>query len=529
MAALVACAWLGSVSSLALGAERDQAPGAAFVQEAAAGSVSPSNPQSGGWPSQAPKLIQERCSKCHGVPDPSMLARDQWTTAMEHMKTVMLDKAAVEYPAIEMQTILAYYRTHSPQRLPMLPADPHGSPIAFRAESIGEPPPGDTELGGGRPTISNVNIVDLDRDGRNDVLVSDAIGGRLSWIHGGDGGWEETLLAEVTAPARATPVDFDGDGDLDIVVAALGSLFPTNDKTGYVLLLTNDGHQAFSPRVLAGELGRVADVQPADFDGDGDVDFSVAAFGHIQTGAVGWLEQREGGRFDLHLLLETPGGIHVPVVDLDADGSPDFLALVAQNTEQVVAFLNDGRGHFRQELVYDAGTPLYGSSGIDVADMDGDGDLDVLYTNGDSFDLVGKAAAAHVLLRPYHGLRWIENLGSLEFAPHLIWNFYGAFAPSAGDLDGDGDMDALAVSMFNDWGDPGRQSIFWFENDGRQGFTPHGIANAPTHLVTADLGDLDGDGRLDAVTGGMHVVGPFDRVGRVTFWHNQGKGSDGSR
>jgi hypothetical protein len=489
----------------------------------AAGVVVAAEPAESGWqPSDAPELVRLRCVTCHAVPDPSMLARDQWTSAMESMKAVMKEQAAVEYPAAEMQAILIYYRTHSPLRLTPLPPDPVGSPLGFAARPIGEPAAAEAAAQGGGPTISNLQVTDLDQDGRNDVLVSDALGGKLSWIHRGGDGWEERVLAEVAAPARATAFDFDGDGDLDIVVAALGSLFPTNETSGSVVLLLNDGKLGFTPRVLADGLGRVADVQPADFDGDGDIDFSVAAFGHITTGLIGWLEQQEDGTFELHTLLETPGGIHVPAADLDGDGDTDVVALVAQGSERIVAFLNDGRGGFQQHPVYEAGTPLMGSSGIALADMDGDGDLDILYTNGDSFDLVGQQVHSQALLRPYHGLRWIENLGSLEFAVHPIWSFYGAFSPVAADLDGDGDMDAMAASMFNDWGDPARQSLFWFENDGNQRFTPHGVANAPTHLVTVDVGDLDGDGRPDAVTGGMHVLGPFDRVGRVTLWHNLG-------
>jgi hypothetical protein len=49
-------------------------------------------------------------------------------------------------------------------------------------------------------------------------------------------------------------------------------------------------------------------------------------------------------------------------------------------------------------------------------------------------------------------------------------------------------------------------------------FTPHGIATAPTHLLTVAVGDLDGDSRPDAVTGGMHISRPYDRIGRITAW-----------
>ena len=63
------------------------------------------------------------------------------------------------------------------------------------------------------------------------------------------------------------------------------------------------------------------------------------------------------------------------------------------------------------------------------------------------------------------------------------------------------------------------------ENDGRQQFRTWQIDSAPTHRVTVAIGDLDGDGRNDIITGGLHVVGPFDRMGRLSAWFNTGKQS----
>jgi hypothetical protein len=50
------------------------------------------------------------------------------------------------------------------------------------------------------------------------------------------------------------------------------------------------------------------------------------------------------------------------------------------------------------------------------------------------------------------------------------------------------------------------------------GFTLHGIGSTPTHLMTLAAGDLDGDGRPDVATGGMHISRPYDRIGRITAW-----------
>ncbi len=469
-------------------------------------------------PESPDEFVAKRCgTSCHEMPDPTMLSKDQWSKAIELMKGVMMEFGGVEYPPQEMQRVLIYYRSRSLERLPKLPPDPGPSRIRFDPEAIGLAPSAQRP-----PTIANIEIVDLDRDGINDILLCDAETDQVNWIRHTDAGWRETEIARVAAPAHAALVDHNGDGHQDIVVASLGTLFPNNDPVGKVVLLINDGEGGFTPRTILEDVGRVADVQPADLDSDGDIDYAVAVFGHLK-GGIGWLRQEEGGSYTYSWLYELPGGIHVPIADVNLDGNLDIVGLVAQAREEVIAFLGDGQGGFTQEYIFQAGTPMYGSSGIQVVDLDRDGDADVLYTNGDSFDMVPQRVPAGFLLRPHHGVRWLENQGGMRFERHELLSLYGAFSAKAGDIDRDGDLDILTVSMFNDWTDPRRQSILWLENDGRERFSAHGLGSAPSHLVTAALGDLDGDGRVDAVTGGMHVIPPFDRIGRVTLWRNLGQ------
>ncbi len=143
---------------------------------------------------------------------------------------------------------------------------------------------------------------------------------------------------------------------------------------------------------LIEHIPRNADVQAADFDGDGDLDLVVASYGFRKVGGTLLLRERDDRlerRRSSSSTRSTRGRapIHVPVADLNGDGRPDFVALVAQQYEHVVAFLNRGPGRgFRQETIFRAITPVWGSSGIQLVDLDKDGDLDVLMTNGDTLD-----------------------------------------------------------------------------------------------------------------------------------------------
>jgi hypothetical protein len=117
-------------------------------------------------------------------------------------------------------------------------------------------------------------------------------------------------------------------------------------------------------------------------------------------------------------------------------------------------------------------------------------------------------------------VQWLENTGGLNFTFHRIGDFAGAYNARAADFDHDGDLDVIVCSSFNLWEQPTAQSLIWLENDGHMKFARRNIANAPSHLLALELADFNGDGELDAVTSGMHVYPPYDRLGRVTLWTN---------
>ena len=368
----------------------------------------------------------------------------------------------------------------------------------------------------GLPRICNVEITATGQTGSREVFVCDATQNAVIRMYQTSKGWqEEIILADVIAPAHCTPLDIDLDGDLDFVVAVLGNIEPDDGVIGRVVLLINEDG-TFHAKTILEDVRRVADVQAADFDNDGDVDLTVAVFGY-NRGQVLWLENNGQNHFAEHELLSAPGVINVPIADFDGDGDPDIAAIVSQDEEELWAFENMGDRHFKLRKLWFTSNFDLGSAGLIRTDLDQDGDIDLLLPAGDNLE------DSDPFPQPYHGCYWFENTGQWQFQVHRIANLGGTYAAAAGDLDGDNDTDVVLVSMANTWDEPDRASVVWLENDGRQNFRPWQVDSSPTHLVTVDIGDIDGDGRNDIVAGGLHIRGPYDRIGRVTAWLNRGK------
>jgi FG-GAP-like repeat len=469
------------------------------------------------------------CATCHALPAPDVLPRASWRGSITKMSLIRENKdvpgwgqgvaGAARLPD-DMEAAVRYYEESAPLALPSLEAWPPvetGGSLRFARHPLKYPGALSPE-----PAVANVRFADLEGDARLEVVISDMRQGVVLLGHPYEPDRALKVLAEIPNPDHAEVVDLDGDGVKDLLVADLGGFLPSDHDKGQAVWLRGVETGGFTTYAMGG-FPRVADVEAADFYGDGRLDLLVAGFGWRHTGGITLLRNRTVNyrqpSFERVKLDERPGAIHVVPVDLNRDGRMDFVALISQEHESVEAFINEGGGKFRRQVLYRAPHPNWGSSGLSVVDFDKDGDMDVLVTNGDMFD--------DDILKPYHGIRWLENQGGLRFVEHPLARLAGVHRALAVDLDGDGDLDVVA-SAFTPGAsssDPKLPSLVWLEQTKPGQFKRHTLETGHLTHATLDAADYDGDGDIDLVVGNFLEGKPADTWAEV--WENLRTGPKG--
>jgi quinoprotein glucose dehydrogenase len=467
--------------------------------------------------------VRAACGVCHTLPPPDILPRSAWRDEFVRMyflrenRLPPLGPGAMSRVALppDLEAVLPYYLSRAPERLPAPEAwpDPSESPIQFVRQGMTMPDMPAT------PAVSHVRLVDLDGDKRLDVLGTDMRQGLVFTGHPDKAGSALSVVASIPHPSHVTVTDVDKDGVLDLLVADLGTFFPEDHNKGAAIWLRGLGRGKYSAFWLDG-WPRIASIDAADFNGDGKVDLAVAAFGWRKTGSVAILENQSASAtnpsFTTHTIDKRTGSIDIIPVDLNHDGRMDFITLLAQEHETVVAYLNTGGFTFEQKVIYTAPHPNWGSSGIQAADLDGDGDLDVVLTHGDTFD--------DGLVKPYHGIQWLENTGGYPFVEHTLAQMPGVLPSRIADLDGDGDLDIAACALLaggSDVDEKALPALIWLEQTRRGTFVRHTIEMGMPRHATLDIGDVNGDGMPDIIVGNFSINQPI--ASWVDVWISQGK------
>jgi hypothetical protein len=358
------------------------------------------------------------------------------------------------------------------------------------------------------PGAHTVRSADLDGNGALDVIAVSRESGEVLWLQNPGGpspAFARHVVGYVQGAYTAYPGDLDRDGDIDIVVVGAGELNPAAVEqsfgaTGSLVWLENNLRDGgwFTPHLVANGLPYSVAVHVVDLDRDGDLDLLLAA---RDGNSITWYENM-GTRpptFAPHLVSANAlGAVSVHAGDINGDGAVDIVS-ASENDNKISVYLNDGLRPptFYEVVAYQPMLPPPGvnyAKAVHVADIDGDGDLDIAYVGEDNKE-VG----------------WLENMGGSVpvFTPHVLSNDADhAKDIYAADLDGDGDIDLLVASSDDN-------KVAWFENNGARPptFTVRLITTSALGARAVHAADLDGDGDLD-------VLSASRTDGRVTWYPN---------
>jgi len=469
-------------------------------EESTRGSRPASNPTTltSSLPTETIGRIERFCGDCHPLPFPSTFPKANWVEEVRQGFDFYIESKRTDLEEPVRHDVVKYFQDLAPDKVLVPRADAMKqslSPVQFqRGKGLG--------IADLSPATAHVVWNPVQKA----VYFTDMRGGTLrSWtpstqLHAIHSPGSDRIVAEGVNICRAHACDWDQDGMQDYLLGELGS-FPVGDhQKGRVSLLFGGPNGFLETIILAEDLGRVVEAKPFDYDDDGDTDVLVAEFGWRKTGALKLLRNIGGTVrapiIQVEILDPRHGALGVEIADLDGDSKLDFVVAYGQEFETVEVYLSRGAGRFEHQVIMRLPDPSYNSSSIQIADLDQDGRLDIVHTCGDTMDAL--------LPKPYHGLRWIRNLGNGEWENRELGLLVGALQSTVADFDGDGDLDIAAVGLFPMAyldGPGAYDSICWWEQKENLEFTRHSIERDHCAHACCTTGDVNGDGRIDLIVG----------------------------
>lgn len=284
-------------------------------------------------------------------------------------------------------------------------------------------------------------------------------------------------------PTMVAAGDLDGDGDVDLVV-------PGRNNDGVAFIMLNDNGSFAAPRSL--EVGAQCDwVEIVDIDNDGILDLVFALRSNHGRLLIAWGEgDATYEETFLELRLEREPRC-VAVADFNGDGMLD-LAAANYGSSTIQTFMNTSSRTFAPSIRIPIARELIGANSLQsvrAGDFNGDGLADLAAVT------IG-SSRVYVLLNQGDGTFEIPEGWQ---APRLLGETGGMTSLALGDIDNDGDLDAMVPIIF--LGSPSQFGVF--RNDGSMHTVSRETFEAAEfgYAFAVAVGDLDGDGDLDAVVG----------------------------
>ena len=323
----------------------------------------------------------------------------------------------------------------------------------------------------------SVYAADVDGDGDLDALSASYADDKVAWYENAGGGgtsWVPHVISTSGNGAYSVyAADVDGDGDVDALsVSVLDDEIVWHENVF-------GGGTLWTIHTIATSANGPISVYAADVDGDGDLDALLASF---YDGKVAWYENAGGGgtSWTLHTISASADPVSVYVTDMDGDGDLDVL--LPSNYGNAISWYENVGGGGTSWTLHTISTGVAGAGSVYAADVDGDGDLDALSASGDNKIAWYRNDSIH------RGITFVSP-------PEISTNTSGANSVYAADMDGDGDLDAVSASFYND-------RIAWYENTGggATSWALHTISTSADGALWVHVADVDGDGDLDALS-----------------------------
>lgn len=326
-------------------------------------------------------------------------------------------------------------------------------------------------------------------------------------------------LPSMQHPREVDVADFNGDGKLDIFVAAHGyDAAPFPGERNVLLMSKSDSTYADQSANLPSAVDFSHSATVGDINGDGIPDIFV---GNIPLPQKAYFLIGKGDGTFTQATELIPADLTSPnsstfltsqLVDLDGDGFPDLvLGSFGDGLGRNVILFNDGTGDFtkRPRVLLPVGVfgPTATINDILSFDVNGDGRPDLLILSTQSAALQDRGAAIQVLINRGNGVFTDETQSTLGTSANRTGGIGWVFLRAV-DLNGDGLLDFYANGFQQILDDNSVASVpmIWL-NNGDGTFTTINSGIFPNVFTPMEVIDVDGDGQLDFVVAFLHPSG----------------------